>query len=80
MLRALVAAIPADSLPPEADLRLNLPILLIMLAAATLAGVLFGCVPAWYASRLDPAEVAQGRRPFRDRRGPSQASPIPGDR
>ncbi len=25
------------------------------LAAATLAGVLFGCAPAWYASRLDPA-------------------------
>jgi putative ABC transport system permease protein len=54
-LRSLVAAIPADSLPPEADLRLNAPILLIMLAAATLAGVLFGCVPAWYASRLNPA-------------------------
>ena len=57
VLRGLVAAMPADSLPAEADLRLNLPILLIMLAAATLAGVLFGCVPAWYASRLDPAEA-----------------------
>jgi putative ABC transport system permease protein len=55
ILRSLVAAIPADSLPPEVDLRLNLPILLIMLAAATLAGVLFGCVPAWYASHLNPA-------------------------
>jgi putative ABC transport system permease protein len=55
VLRGLVAAIPTDSLPPEADLRLNTTILLIMLAAATLAGVLFGCVPALYASRLDPA-------------------------
>jgi predicted permease len=55
ILRGLVAVIPADSLPPEADLRLNLPILFLMLAAATLAGALFGCVPAWYASRLDPA-------------------------
>ena len=55
LLRGLVAAIPTDSLPPEADLRLNIPILLIMLAAATLAGMLFGCAPAWYASRLDPA-------------------------
>ncbi len=55
MLRSLVAAIPADSLPPEADLRLSLPILFIMLGAATLAGVLFGCVPAWHVSRLDPA-------------------------
>ena len=57
MLRGLVAVIPPDSLPAEADLRLNLPILLIMLAAATLAGVVFGCAPAWYASRLDPAGV-----------------------
>ncbi len=54
-LRGLVAAIPTDSLPAEADLRLSIPILLIMLAAATLAGILFGCVPAWSASRLDPA-------------------------
>jgi putative ABC transport system permease protein len=28
-----------------------------MLAAVTLAGVLFGCAPAWYASRLNPAAV-----------------------
>jgi putative ABC transport system permease protein len=55
MLRALIAVMPPHALPAEADLRLNVPILLVMLAAATLAGVLFGCVPAWYASRLDPA-------------------------
>ena len=57
MLRGLVAVMPPHALPAEADLRLNVPILLIMLAAATLAGVLFGCAPAWYASRLDPAGV-----------------------
>ncbi|HTC34980.1 MAG TPA: ABC transporter permease [Bryobacteraceae bacterium] len=55
MLRALVAVMPPDTLPAEADLRLNIPILLVMLAAATLAGVVFGCAPAWYASRVDPA-------------------------
>jgi putative ABC transport system permease protein len=55
MLRGLVAVIPPDALPAEADPRLNLPILLVMLAAALLAGVLFGCAPAWYASRLDTA-------------------------
>jgi putative ABC transport system permease protein len=55
VLRGLVAAIPTDSLPPEADLRLKFPILLIMLGTATLAGVVFGCVPGWYASRFDPA-------------------------
>jgi predicted permease len=57
MLRGLVAVIPTDALPAEADLRLNLPILLIMLSATTLAGVLFGCAPAWFASRVDPAGV-----------------------
>jgi putative ABC transport system permease protein len=62
-LRGLVAAIPTDSLPPEADLRLNLPILLIMASAATLAGIVFGCVPAWSASRLDPAgDLKEGGR------------------
>jgi len=34
--------IPVDTLPPEADVRLNLPVLLFMLAAAILSAVLFG--------------------------------------
>ncbi len=41
----------------EADLRLNIPILLFALAATTLAGLLAGSAPAWYASRVDPAET-----------------------
>jgi len=57
MLRALLAVLPPDALPAEADLRLSIPVLLFMLAATTLVGVLFGCVPAWYASRIDPADV-----------------------
>ena len=57
MLQGLLAVTPPDTLPSEADLRLNLPILLVALAATTLAGLLFGCAPAWYASRIDPAEA-----------------------
>lgn len=56
MLRGLIAVMPQNTLPSEADLSLNIPILLFTLAATTLAGILFGCVPAWYASRVDPAE------------------------
>jgi putative ABC transport system permease protein len=56
-LRGLVAIMPQNTLPSEADLSLNLPVLLFSLAASTLAGVLFGCAPAWYATRVDPAEV-----------------------
>jgi putative ABC transport system permease protein len=56
MLRGLIAAVPENTLPSEADLSLNIPILLFTLLATTLAGLLFGCAPAWYASRIDPAE------------------------
>lgn len=57
LLQGLLAVTPPGTLPSEADLRLNLPILLVTLAATTLAGLLFGCAPAWYASRIDPAEA-----------------------
>ena len=56
MLRGLIAVMPRDTLPSEANLTLNLPVLLVALAATTIAGLLFGCAPAWYASRVDPAD------------------------
>jgi len=56
MLRAVIAIMPRGTLPTEADLHLNLPILLFTLVATTLAGILFGSAPAWYASRIDPGE------------------------
>ena len=56
-LRGLVYMMPEGTLPSEADLTLNLPILLFSLAASTLSGLLFGCAPAWYATRVDPAEA-----------------------
>jgi putative ABC transport system permease protein len=57
MLQGLIAVMPPDTLPREADLRLNIPILLFTLVATTLAGLLAGCAPAWYASRIDPGET-----------------------
>ena len=57
MLQGLIAAMPRETLPSEADLRLNIPILLFTLVATTVAGLLAGCAPAWYASRVDPAEA-----------------------
>jgi putative ABC transport system permease protein len=57
MLQGLIAVMPQDTLPYEADLRLNIPILLFTLLTTTLAGVLAGSMPAWYASRIDPAET-----------------------
>ena len=56
-LRGLQVMMPRDTLPSEAELTLNMPILLFSLAAATLSGLLFGCAPAYYATRVDPAEA-----------------------
>ena len=57
MLQGLIAVMPLNMLPNEPDLQLNLPILLFTLGATTLAGLLSGCAPAWYASRIDPGEA-----------------------
>jgi putative ABC transport system permease protein len=44
-------------LPSEADIRISIPVLLFTIALTTLAGLLFGSVPAWQATRLDLNEV-----------------------
>ncbi len=56
MLQGLIAVMPQDTLPYEANLRLNLPILLFTVLATTVAGLMAGAMPAWYASKIDPAE------------------------
>ena len=57
MLRATSAMIPQETFPSEADLRLNVPILLVMFAVTTVCGLLFGSIPAWYASHVSPGEA-----------------------
>jgi predicted permease len=53
----MMAKMPPFTLPSEADVTLNLPVLLFTLLATTIAGMLFGCAPAWQASRVDPNET-----------------------
>ncbi len=73
LLRVILAAMPAYTLPSEADVRLNLPVLLFTLSATMLAGVLAGCAPAWQAMRSNLVEtlkeagrsVGGGRHPLR---------------
>lgn len=57
LLRSLVAVMPKGTLPAEASLQLDMPVLAVTLAATMLCGLLFGCAPAWYASRVDPGEA-----------------------
>src|SRR5256885_13280749 len=45
-MKAILALMPAFTLPSEADVSLNIPVLLFTMAATMLAGVLFGCAPA----------------------------------
>jgi len=56
LLQAIRYVMPRGTLPDEAVLQLDPHVLMIALAATTVAGLLFGCAPAWYASRVDPAE------------------------
>jgi putative ABC transport system permease protein len=57
MLDGLLAMMPPFTLPSEADVRLNVPVLLFTLLVSMLSGVLFGCIPAWQASRANLNET-----------------------
>jgi len=63
LIDAIMAFVPMNMLPSEADARISIPVLLFTIGATMLAGLLFGCAPAWQASRLDLNEVMkQGGR------------------
>ncbi len=65
-LKVIIALMPPFTLPSEADVRLNVPVLLFTLGATMLAGVLFGCAPAVQAVRLNLNETLKegGRTGF----------------
>jgi putative ABC transport system permease protein len=56
LLRVITWLMPPGTLPDEAVLQLDPHVLLVALAATTFAGLLFGCAPAFYATRVDPGE------------------------
>jgi putative ABC transport system permease protein len=51
LLRVILLLLPEFSIPTEADIRLNVPVLLFSMAATIMAGVLCGCAPAWQTSQ-----------------------------
>lgn len=52
LMKTLIAGMTL-SLPSEADIRLSTPVLLFTFASSVIAGVLFGCAPAWRVSALN---------------------------
>ncbi len=56
LLRIILSIVPEGILPSEANFQLDFPVLVTALVATTLSGLLFGCAPAWFGSRVDPAE------------------------
>ena len=57
MLRVIVVMMPPFTLPSEADVRLNLPVLFFTLAVSLLSGILFGCAPAFQTSRMNLSDT-----------------------
>lgn len=57
MLKVIMVAMPPYTLPSEADVHLSLPVLFFTLATTVIAGILFGCAPAWKASGINLNET-----------------------
>lgn len=59
IIDAITAVMPpvGTMLPSEANIRMSIPVLLFTIGVTTIAGLLFGAVPAWQATRLDLNEV-----------------------
>lgn len=60
MIIDLIMAVMPEAgtmLPSEADIRISIPVLLFTIVVTGTAGLLFGSVPAWQATRLDLNEV-----------------------
>jgi len=54
-LRAILALVPPDTIPDEAEITLNTPVLLFALAVSVLTSVVFGLAPALHAASRDVA-------------------------
>ncbi len=75
ILQGVLLLLPPGTLPAEADPRLSVPVLLFTLLTTVVSGVLFGCVPAWQAGRVELAAALKqgGRAMTAGRRGVRQA-------
>jgi putative ABC transport system permease protein len=54
-LRVILTLVPPDTIPDEAEIAINLPVLAFTVAVSALTAVVFGLAPALHASRRDVA-------------------------
>lgn len=54
LLKGFIAVMPPSTLPSEADIRIDLAVLVFTVVVTLLSAVLFGCAPAWQAAGVDP--------------------------
>ena len=57
MLKVLTLVMPPYTLPSEANVTLSVQVLLFTLGCTMIAGILFGCAPAWRASGVSLNET-----------------------
>src|SRR6185503_5874736 len=59
IVQAITAVMPpvGTMLPSEANIRISVPVLFFTIGVTAIAGLLFGTMPAWQATRLDLNEV-----------------------
>ena len=57
VLKVIMVLLPQFSIPTEADVRLNLPVLFFSLGLTVMAGIVSGCAPAWQISGRDLNEA-----------------------
>jgi putative ABC transport system permease protein len=57
LTQGIMALVPPNTLPSEADVRMSVPVLLFTLSVSLLSGVLFGCAPAWQVTRPELSDV-----------------------
>jgi predicted permease len=54
-LRAMIALVPPNTIPDEAEIAVNGPVLAFTVIVSVLTAAAFGLAPAWHASRTDLA-------------------------
>ena len=57
LLKLIIVMMPPSALPSEADVRLNIPVMVFTLAMSLLAALLFSCAPSWQATGMNLNEA-----------------------